>query len=88
MLTESTKRLRYYENIYNNVLQLSNEELIYILKNNSECYTSSPIELEKTIDYLKSKDLSIDKIKSIILKSPKSINLKSAEFIKLLESEN
>ena len=88
MLTESTKRLRYYENIYNNVLKFSKEELVYILKNNPECYTSSPIELEKTIDYLNSKKISIDKIKDIILKNPKLINLKSNEVIKLLEPEN
>ena len=88
MLTESTKRLRYYENKYNNVLKFSKEELVYILKNNPECYTSSPIELEKTIDYLNSKKISIDKIKDIILKNPKLINLKSNEVIKLLEPEN
>ena len=84
MLTESTKRLRYYENIYNNILNFSKEELIYILKNNPECYTSSPIEFEKIIDILKKKNLSIDNVKKLVLNNPKVINIKSSDILEYL----
>ena len=88
MLTESDKRIDYYENIYNNVLKLNKEELITLLKSFSECYTSRPKELEKTINYLRNKNISLEQIKKIVLNNPKIIDLKIEEVIQLIEGVN
>ena len=79
MLTESTKRIRYFEKIYEEELKLTKDEMISILKSNSETYTASPIELEKIINYFKEKGLTIENIKERIINNPSLISKKLKE---------
>ena len=79
MLTESTKRIRYFEKIYEEELKLTKDEMISILKSNSEAYTASPIELEKIINYFKEKGLTIENIKERIVNNPSLISKKQEE---------
>ena len=79
MLTESTKRIRYFEKIYEEELKFTKDEMISILNSNSEAYTASPIELEKIINYFKEKGLTIENIKEKIINDPSLISKKLEE---------
>ena len=75
ILTLSSKRKSAFDDIYINKLNLSNEEIKYLLNINNSIYTCSPIELDKIINYLnKEKNYSIDNIKKLLLYSPSVIN--------------
>ena len=75
ILTLSSKRKSAFDDIYINKLNLSNEEIKYLLNINDSIYTCSPIELDKIINYLnKEKNYSIDNIKKLLLYSPSVIN--------------
>ena len=75
ILTLSSKRKSAFDDIYINKLNLSNEEIKYLLNANHSIYTCSPIELDKIINYLiKEKNYSIDNIKKLLLYSPSVIN--------------
>lgn len=75
ILTLSSKRKSAFDDIYINKLNLSNEEIKYLLNINNSIYTCSPIELDKIINYLnKEKNYSIDNIKKLLLYSPNVIN--------------
>ena len=75
ILTLSSKRKSSFDDIYINKLNLSNEEIKYLLNINNSIYTCSPIELDKIINYLnKEKNYSIDNIKKILLSNPSIIN--------------
>lgn len=75
ILTLSAKRKNAFDDIYINKLNLSNEEIKYLLNINDNIYTCSPIELDKIINYLnKEKNCSIDNIKKLLLYNPKMIN--------------
>ena len=75
ILTLSSKRKSAFDDIYINKLNLSNEEIKYLLNVNNSIYTCSPIELDKIINYLnKEKNYSIDNIKKLLLYSPSVIN--------------
>lgn len=87
MLTEKNNRLEALENIYNNILNLDYESLKFLLKNNSETYTISPIELEKIIKYMKDKNIPIEVIRNLIIKNPKVINLTLEEFQDLVKED-
>ena len=80
ILTLSLKRKNAFDEIYINKLNLSNEQIKYLLNNNSNIYTCSPLEFDKIINYLnKDKKYSIDNIKQIILNNPNIINKKIDE---------
>ena len=76
IITLTTKRKEAFEEIYINKLNLSNEEIRYLLNKNDNIYTCSPIELNKIIDYLSNKGYSFEIIKKIILNNPSIINKK------------
>lgn len=80
ILTLSSKRKNAFDEIYINKLNLSNEQIKYLLNNNSNIYTCSPLEFDKIINYLNyDKKFSIDNIKQIILNNPNIINKKIDE---------
>lgn len=75
ILTLSSKRKNAFDDIYINKLNLSNEEIKYLLNINNNIYTCSPIELDKIINYLKKeKNYSMDNIKKLLLYNPSVIN--------------
>jgi len=81
MLTEKTNRLEALEDIYSE-LGFDCDSLIQIIRNNSKVYTLSPVELNKIIDYLKSKNISIKSIRDFFIKNPKLLNIKLDELKK------
>jgi len=87
MLTEKNNRLKELDNIYNNILSFDYETLKLLLKNNSETYTISPVELEKIIEYLKEKNISNEIIRNLIIKNSKIITLTLEEFKDLVKGE-
>ena len=76
ILTLSSKRKNAFEEIYDNKLKLSNEEIKYLLNNNDNIYTCIPLELDKIINYLSDKGYSIDNIKKILLSNASLISEK------------
>ena len=76
ILTLSSKRKNAFEEIYDNKLKLSNEEIKYLLNSNDNIYTCSPLELDKIINYLSDKGYSIDNIKKILLSNASLISEK------------
>ena len=83
ILTLSSKRKNAFDEIYINKLNLSNEQIKYLVNNNSNIYTCSPLEFDKIIDYL-NKNYSIDNIKPIILNNPNIINKKIDEIVGII----
>lgn len=85
ILTLSSKRKNAFDEIYINKLNLSNEQIKYLLNNNSNIYTCSPLEFDKIINYLNyDKKFSIDNIKQIILNNPNIINKKIDEIVGII----
>ena len=82
MLTEKDNRLDALEEIYNCALEFDYESMIQLIKANPEAFTISPIELNKIIDYLKTKDYNIIEIKELFIKEPKLISMNFTEFKK------
>ena len=80
MLTAAKNRREYYDNIYLNILKLTDNELIKLIKDNNDAYTASPIELENIINYLLSNN---KEPKNIILSNPKIISMKLDELKKV-----
>lgn len=85
VLTEKNNRLQELNEIYNVVLRFDYEELIYVLKNNPEAYTISPIELQKIIEYMGVYGYGIDYIKKIILKIPQILSMTLDEFKEIVK---
>ena len=83
ILTLSSKRKNAFDEIYINKLNLSNEQIKYLVNNNNNIYTCSPLEFDKIIDYL-NKNYSIDNIKKIILNNPNIINKKIDEIVGII----
>ena len=83
ILTLSSKRKNTFDEIYINKLNLSNEQIKYLVNNNNNIYTCSPLEFDKIIDYL-NKNYSIDNIKKIILNNPNIINKKIDEIVGII----
>ena len=84
-LTLSSKRKNAFDDIYIKKLNISNEEIKYLLNFNNNMYTCSPIEFDKIINYLnKYKNYSIDNIKKIILTNPNIINKKIDEIKEII----
>ena len=85
MLTEKNNRLEALEEIYNGILRIDYESMKEFIRNNSETYTISPVELQKIIDYMKEQGYTIEIIREFILKNSKVINMTSDNFIKALK---
>lgn len=85
MLTEKNNRLEALDEIYNGVLRIDYEAMKELIKNNSEVYTISPVELQKIIDYMKEQGYTIEVIREFILKNSKVISMTSENFIKALK---
>ena len=83
MLTEKNNRLEAIDKIYSE-LGFDYESLKQLIKNNSKAYTLSPIELNKIIDFLKSKNYNNDVIKKLIIQNPKVISMKYDDFEKAI----
>ena len=85
ILTLSSKRKNAFDEIYINKLNLSNEEIKYLLNINNNIYTCSPLEFDKIINYLnRDKNSSIINIKKIILTNPNIINKKIDEIKEII----
>lgn len=85
ILTLSSKRKNAFDEIYINKLNLSNEQIKYLVNNNSNIYTCSPLEFDKIINYLNyDKNYFIDNIKQIILNNPNIINKKIDEIVGII----
>ncbi len=85
ILTLSSKRKNAFDEIYINKLNLSSNQIKYLLNNNSNIYTCSPLEFDKIINYLNyDKKYSIDNIKQIILNNPNIINKKINEIAEII----
>ena len=85
MITEVEARLTALDEIYLNRLFFNKEELKYLLLNNYNTYTISPIELNKIIDYLLENKYSIEMVKRVILSNPSIIEMKLDNFKKVLK---
>lgn len=83
ILTLSSKRKNAFDEIYINKLNLSNEQITYLVNNNSNIYTCSPLEFDKIINYL-SRKYSYDNIKKILLTNPNIINNKLDEIVGII----
>jgi len=79
MLTEKNNRLESIDEIYS-LLQFDYESLKQLIKNNPKAYTLSPVELKKIIDYLKSKNCSIEAIRKLFIQNSKVISMKFEDF--------
>ena len=75
MLTDERNRRDYYDNIYLNTLGLDNQEIVDMIKKNSDIFTASPIELENIIKYL-SNSYDINRIKKMLISNPNIITMK------------
>ena len=84
MLTEKNNRLEALDSIYNGMLGIDYESMIELIKSNPETYTSSPIELQKIIEYLKNNNYNNEKIKKIIIQNPKIVSMRFEEFEKAI----
>lgn len=83
IITLSSKRKNAFEDIYIKKLNLSNEEIKYLLSINNNIYTCSPIEFDNIINYLNiNKGYSYDNIKKLILSNPSIIDKTLEEIIK------
>ena len=85
MLTEKNNRLEALDEIYNGLLRFDYESMKELIRNNSETYTISPVELQKIIDYMKEQGYTIEVIREFILKNSKVISMTSENFIKALK---
>lgn len=84
MLTEKNNRLESIDEIYS-LLQFDYESLKQLIKNNPKAYTLSPVELKKIIDYLKSKNCSIEAIRKLFIQNSKVISMKFEDFEKAIK---
>ena len=80
MLTVKDNRLEALDKIYLDDLKYDLISLKKIIINNPDTYISSPIELNKNIDFLKKNGYSIQKIKELFLKAPLLVSMTPEEF--------
>ena len=73
MLTDKKNRRDYYDKLYMEVLNLTEEEIKSLIKSNNDVYSASPVELEKIINYLSGKNKDV---KKMILSYPKIITMR------------
>ena len=84
MLTEKNNRLEALDSIYNGMLGIDYESMVKLIKSNPEAYTSSPIELQKIIEFLKNNNYNNEKIKKIIIQNPKIVSMRFEDFEKAI----
>ena len=80
MITVKNNRLDALNKIYLESLQLNEEQLKQIIINNPDTYTSSPVELNKNIDYLKEHNCNIETIRNFIINNPQLVSMSLDEF--------
>ena len=86
LLTTSDKRQNALDDIYMNELKISSLENKELLLLNPYMYSESPIELNKIIIYLKSKNYTIEDIKRLVIENPKLLDLTLEEFKKTINN--
>lgn len=86
LLTTSDKRQNALDDIYMNELKISSLENKELLLLNPYMYSESPIELNKIINYLKSKNYTIEDIKRLVIENPKLLDLTLEEFKKTINN--
>ena len=84
MITETFRRINKLNNIYYEQLGLNNNDIQKIIIENYNIYTINPNELEKIIDYLKSKNCTIEVIRKLLVQNPKVIGMKFEDFEKAI----
>ena len=84
MITETFRRINKLNNIYYEQLELNNNDIQKIIIENYNMYTINPNELEKIINYLKSKNCNTETIKKLIIQNPKIISMKFEDFEKAI----
>ena len=80
MITAKNNKLEAFDNIFYNVLNLDNNTLEDIILKEPLAYSSSPVEFQKIIYYLKENNWSLDNIKKLVIDNPKVICLYLNEF--------
>ena len=85
MITVKNNRLDALDKIYLEDLKLTKDELKQLIINNPDTYISSPIELNKCIDYLKEHNYPIETIKKFFITNPQLISMSNKEFISVVK---
>ena len=80
MITVKNNRLDALDKIYLEDLKLTKDELKQLIINNPDTYISSPIELNKCIDYLKEHHYSMNIIKNFLLNNPQLVSMSLEKF--------
>lgn len=85
MLTVKNNRLDALDKIYIEDLKFDINSLKTLIINNPETYTTSPIELEKNINYLKKHNCTMEVIRSFIINNNQVIIMDFNEFEKAVK---
>lgn len=80
MITVKNNRLEALNQIYLEVLKLTNEELKNLIIKNPDTYIVSVSELNKNIDYLKEHNCNIETIRNFLITNPQLISMSPEEF--------
>ncbi len=80
MLTINNNRLEAINKIYITDLHFNILELKKLILSNPDVYISSPVELNKNIEFLKEHNGSLERIKAFFLKYPYLVSLSFEEF--------
>ena len=82
MITVKNNRLEALDKIYIDDLKFDINSLKTLIINNPETYTTSPIELEKNINYLKEHNCTMEVIRNFIINNNQVIIMDFNEFEK------
>ena len=85
MITVKNNRLDALDKIYIEDLKFDINSLKTLIINNPETYTTSPIELEKNINYLKKHNCTMEVIRSFIINNNQVIIMDFNEFEKAVK---
>ena len=85
MITVKNNRLEALDKIYLEDLKLNKEEIKKLIINNPDTYISSPVELNKSIIYLKENNCSINTIKKFLIDNSQLVNMTFDEFKKIVK---
>ena len=80
MITVKNNRLEALDKIYFEDLVFDFDNFKRLMIGNYDVYTTSPIELDKNINYLKEHNCSLDVIKKFIIENPSVISMTLEEF--------
>lgn len=84
MITVKNNRLEALDKIYIDDLKFDINTLKTLIINNPETYTTSPIELEKNINYLKEHNCTIEIIRNFIINNNQVVIMDFDEFEKVV----